>query len=40
MINWVLDRACRPLGNTLIDIFRGGKEGVIQVLLRHGASGI
>lgn len=40
VINWVLHRAGRPLGNGLVYIFRCRKECVIYVVLRQDAGGI
>lgn len=40
VIDWVLHRASRPLGNRLVYIFRHGKECVIYVVLCQDAGGI
>lgn len=40
MVDGVLDRARGPFGNGLVYVFRCREEGVIDVVLSQGASGI
>lgn len=40
MVDRVLYRACRPLGNVLVYVFRHWEERVIHAVLIHATSGV